>query len=300
MLKKLLIIAVLAVPLSENLFCEEKQATAPEKQKVHGHKKRGRKKSNRPVVVHKRPTKKFEDLSLEEAREAVLYFDEIKDEYKKVQVLERVVLLVNDQDELAQKTRELAQLHEKLGNLDAAVTVYEQYTKLFPGNKDIDEIAYKVVEILNKQATDFEREQAKIENLIKQSLSFLDRFGKENRFSKQVETALLHGRKLLALAILARAYFYLDRHAYSEQSSTLSAAQKRLVKVFDEIVPHMAFTQTVLDRITKNMTPLKAEDFAKKTDEQKIASLTSAYHELITAFGGEKVDVSSSFFKRLF
>lgn len=300
MLKKLLITAILAIPLFENLFCEEQLVNTTEAKKEHGRKKR-RHKSAKPVIIHKRPTKKFEDLSLEEAREAALYFAEINDDYKKATVLERVVLLTSDQDELAEKTRELAQLQEKLGNLDAAVTAYEQYTKLFPGNNDIDEISYKVVEILNKQATDFKREQTKIENLIKQATSFLDRFGEKNKFAKQVESALLNGRKLLGLAILSRAYFYLDRYAYSVQGTTLAAAQKRLIKVADELVPHMAFKKGVLDSIEKSIKPLKdKEDFIKKTDEQKIALLTAAYHDLVTAFGGEKADHTASFFKRLF
>ena len=248
-----------------------------------------------------RPSKKVELMTIEEARQAAEYYKEVDNDRNQAIALERVILLTGDPEELNRLMHALAVLHEKLGNYEDAGTVYEQYTKLFPGNADVNYMTYKMVEILAKQIRDVLHDQSKIKLLAEQADAFLERFGTNDKHAKWISTLRTYGYQLLTRSELARARFYLDRYGYSQKMSALHAAGKRLEEA-EKVVVNLDLSEKDAQRVEVTMDAIRAEDFDKKTADEQIARINKAIALLGPLAGEESQEptTAASFFKRMF
>lgn len=236
--------------------------------------------------ITERPLKKVDLMNIDEARNAALYYKEIGNDHNRALALERVVLLTGDSDELGNLMRELAALHEKMENYEDACTVYEQYTKLFPGNPDISYMTYKMIEVISKQISDVRRDQSKIRQLTEQTQAFLKRFGEDDTHAKSVARLRTRGYQLLAQSELARARFYLDRYNYTLKTSSLRAAGKRLEEA-ERVIVNLDFDAATEKSVEEAMDAIRAEDFDKKTPEDQIAIINRTLPILAKAAGEE-------------
>jgi outer membrane protein assembly factor BamD (BamD/ComL family) len=248
-----------------------------------------------------RPSKKVELMTIDEARQAAAYYKEVGNERNQAIALERVILLTGDPGELSTLMHSLAILHEKLGNYEDAGTVYEQYTKLFPGNADINYMTYKMVEILSKQIRDVLHDQTKIKLLTEQADAFLERFGEKDKHSKWVSTLRTYGYQMLTRSEIARARFYLDRYEYTQKMSALRAAGKRLEEA-EKVLVNLDLGEKNEKAIEAVMDAIRAEDFDKKSADEQLARITKAI-AVLAPIAGEEVNqatTAASFFKRMF
>lgn len=227
-------------------------------------------------------------MTIDEAREAARYFKEIGNERNEAVALERVILLTGDTQELSDLMHKLSVLHEKLGNYEEAGTVYEQYTKLFPGNPDISYMTYKMIDILSKQIVDVYRDQSKIKQLAEQAEAFLTRFGDTNKNAKKVAALKKLGYQLLTQSELARARFYLDKYYYTLKPSALRATGKRLEEA-EKVLVNLDFDEKTAKNIEATMDAIRAEDFDKQQPDQQIEQITRALAVLAPA-AGESVE----------
>lgn len=264
---------------------------------THAYKKESTSEERKP----QRPLKKIEQMNLDEAREAAAYFRDLQNEPKLAMALERVIILTSNTDELAVLMRELALLHENLENHEEAGTVYEQYTKLFPGNPDVNHMTYKMLEILRKQIQDVVHDQSKIKQLAEQSDIFLGRFGAKDPYAKRVDVLRTQSYQLWTKSELARAQFYLDRYAYTSKPSALNAAGKRLEEA-ERILANLTYKETDEQAVEKIMDTIRVSNFESLSDDEKIRRIQEAIAIIAPVIGeeSEKKDTMSSFFKRLF
>lgn len=248
-----------------------------------------------------RPTKKVELLTLDEARQAAEYYKEVGNDRNQALALERAILLTGDPEELSQLMHVLAVLHERLGNYEDAGTVYEQYTKLFPGNPDVNYMTYKMVEILAKQIRDVLHDQSKIKLLAEQADAFLERFGTSDKHAKWVSTLRTYGYQLLTRSELARARFYLDRYGYTQKMSALRAAGKRLEEA-EKVVVNLDLGEKIEQNVESVMDAIRAEDFDKKPADEQVARIQKALAVLGPLAGEEAAQpvTAVSFFKGMF
>lgn len=267
---------------------------------ITNHKEKIEKKIDNNAPQAQRPSKKVELMTIDEAREAARYFKEVAHDKNLALALERVILLTGDTQELSSLMHELAALHEKLGNYEDAGTVYEQYTRLYPGNQDISYMTYKMLDILSKQIVDVRHDQSKIRQLTEQTEIFLSRFGTGDHYYKQVANLRNRGYQLLAQSELIRAQFYLDRYYYTEKLSALRAAGRRLEEA-EKVLANLSFDPQLEKSIETSMDGIRAEDFDKQSPTEQIARITKALEILAPPAGQiEEQKSAATLFKGIF
>lgn len=250
--------------------------------------------------------KKIKEMSFDEAQRVLTYQKQRGKDQLVIALLERLITLSADHETMELFLKELADLRFKLNSFEEAEMLYEQYAMLYPGSKEIDFIEYRVIQSLEKQLPDSRRDQTKRKALLEKADIFLKRFGETNQHAHAIQEIIQKARIILFENEAQHAAFYLQKYAYTERLSTLTAAQKRLLFIHEKLLPTLKeiLKEAQYNQVVAALELIKDPEFNSKKTEQKLNLLQHATDLLILA--AEEVTPEytessiSSTFKRFF
>ncbi|MBN2267466.1 MAG: outer membrane protein assembly factor BamD [Candidatus Babeliaceae bacterium] len=189
--------------------------------------------------VGKAPDRKIEKLDFKGAQDAYYYYKAQNNTSSLRKVLERMIQLSTDQQVIRPLLHELADLAYDAGAFEEAVVLYEQYTLMYPGDKDIDYFFFRLVQASERSMPAVERDQTMAKKTLERADAFLARFGDGNRYSSDVRLAREHALLSLISAELGRAAFFLGRYSYTEKKEALLAARSCIKYLNDKLLPRL-------------------------------------------------------------
>lgn len=212
------ILICLLLTFSNGIFADS-AITKPAKKKLTSQEKRKHKRCSPPQ-------KTYREYNFDE-------FDEVKktllkngDREGAIRVAERMVPLAKKLIDLEKISLDLADLYFEAGQYEKAAQKYTEFTKLYPGNANIEHALYYAIECNFKNILDAEHDQTITKETVELTKQFLDRAkifveftDKVLDIQKQCYNRLIESEQ----SIIA---FYMDRGNYKSVQKRLDNLKK--------------------------------------------------------------------------
>ncbi len=250
--------------------------------------------------------KKVKDMSFEEAARVLAYYKTVDKEPQMASVYERLVGLAADHETMEPLLREFADLKFKLQDFEEAEALYQQYVMLYPGGKDIDYMESRIIDSMQRQLLDGQRDQTKVKALIQRAGIFIERFGEKSKFTPAVVRLLRQGQFSLFESEINRVAFYIQKYLYTERPASLQSARARLLRAVEKQLPELELSiakdkKALMDKAIERV---KDENFAKEPVEKQFEYLQRAVDLLLLAIEESKPKTQdgrlTKAFKRIF
>lgn len=232
-------------------------AARPTKKERRQERKQEARKRKQTEITHSFKEMTFQELTITK--------DKLLKEGNKqaaVKFLERMKTTCDDLAELRAVTLEYADILYDTRDFSTAGTIYQEFTKLYPGSERVEYAHYKAILCSFEQIQDAERDQTKTRETLDLTTTFLDKAALFVVYAPQVIDIANKCRQRLLENEISIANFYLNR------GSTLSA-QKRIEGMrttFATALPssESSILSLEIDLATKVNNPVLAETKRKE------------------------------------
>lgn len=212
------ILICLLLTFSTSIFADDAQSK-PAKKKLTSQEKRKHKRCSPPP-------KTYREYNFDE-------FDEVKKTLIKnedlegaIRIAERMVPLAKKLIDLEKISLDLADLYFQAGQFEKAAQKYTEFTKLYPGNENIEHALYHAIECNFKNILDAEHDQTTTKETVELTKQFLDRATIFVEFTDKVLDIQKQCYNRLIESEQSIISFYMDRGNYKSVQKRLDNLKK--------------------------------------------------------------------------
>lgn len=208
---------------------------------------------------------KIARLNFEDTKRALSYYEEIGNKIQQAKALERMISLGQDHTIIDSLLIKLADIKFDLELFEEAEVLYQRYALLYPGAERIDYVKARNIESSYRQILDPARDQSKTKTTLKFGKQFLQHFGPKNNHYNRIEAIVQQCYYLLLESELNHVQFYIHKFSYTESPKTLAAAHKRLLHLYETVLPSISDAQATqvkkdLEAYFKSFEPAQTDE----------------------------------------
>lgn len=191
-----------------------------------------------------------------------------------IKFAEKMVPMCKDMNELKELTLELADLYFKHGELEKAGKLYVEFTKLYPGNDQVELAYYRAIQCSFSGILDAERDQTKTRDALELTNKFLERGDVFTKYNKEVKALQEKCYEQLVESEKGIISYYADRKQFKAATSRVESMKKDIQPHAPKLEPqllaleyNLAIKQNdmVLAQATYEKLNTKFPDFAAAT-----------------------------------
>jgi len=182
---------------------------------------------------------------------------------------EKMLPLCTDIKELGQLMLEYSDLLFELGFLDRAGLLYEQFTRLYPGNAKAEYANYKAILCAFYKMLDTDRDQTKTKETIALAQLFLNRNTIFKEYAGEVKNILKTCQETLLQSELNIVSFYQKRGSYNAAQVRLASIEKEFNNIIPSLKPRLLTIeyQLALDQHNPELAKEKQTQLAQQFPE---------------------------------
>jgi len=232
------------------------------------------------------------DMNLEQAYQARLYYLWKQSIDPAIHVLERILILEEDQNQRAYHMIEIGDLHMSKEDYAGAQTVYETCIEQYPGSAYFEYLMRQLMLCHYYNMMPPEKDQTETRNVITSADTYLNTFGEFSTYAHEAHQLQRHAYHDFCTAELLVSDFYLNKYTYTQAPSTLRAAYYRLQYMYDHIVPYLDAQQShniggIIARALHNIAINKLENATHEDTYAIYCQLYDTCKELHNALEGK-------------
>lgn len=251
-------------------------------------------KEEKPKVTiePKAPNTKIEFLTLDDAHAAAAYYRVNGDKHLLFKTLERILALTTDNTAVEPLLREMIDVAYEQPVYPKAEVLGEQYLVFYPGSPSLDDIAFKLIQAIEKQIPIASRDQGKTKKAVEHADGYFKRFGKKGKHTNEITEIRTRCIKRLIESELEKAGFYLFKRTYTGSNGTLTSARLRLLRVRNKLLPQL--TTALTDENKKLLDAIAKSEFTKLPVDEQATKLQACVDAcMATILDENKVATSS-------
>lgn len=210
------------------------------------------------TIKKRKLTKHMKDMTLDEALEAKMYYEELGRDDMIMILIPRIIALSQDVNLVAELNLELANLHLAFGEIDEAHKMYSNFVLFYPGNKYIKVARYRQLLTLFWGALDPDRDQSITIMAIDQAKNYLKDFPDDVEYVEKVHDILKACYQKMLEGELGLVRFYLNKFQYEKKATAVEAARLRLEDIKEKIVPILGMYDQRAKVLARDMAPIES------------------------------------------
>ncbi|MBA3954815.1 outer membrane protein assembly factor BamD [Candidatus Dependentiae bacterium] len=206
--------------------------------------------------------------TFEEAAWAKDYYKKSGDKDMFLKCGERMLALGGDPELVRITTLELAQTGLDLGNFETAQKYALEYQTLYPGTPEAKKASYIGIKAYFLSTLSPDRDQAPTQKTIELGEKFLKTYPDDTEYAKSIKDMLDGCYSKILESEINVINTYISRYKYNKREGALTAANKRLAYIKENVLPHTVNQQ---QRVSALETRL-----AQLTPKPKVAPLIAS------------------------
>lgn len=196
--------------------------------------------------------------------------------------LQKMLALATDVHDIADIMLELADLYFETGKLEKAEFLYQEFGRLYPGNKHVEYALYRAILCSFYSILDTDRDQTKTKETIARGQDFLTRSAVFREYSKDVEEIVKKCNEHLFKSELNIARFYGNQGKIAAANTRLAALEKEFDGKIANLKPRLLIAECECAQWNKDVATFErksaelAQKFPDYTSEKttKLAKLS--------------------------
>ena len=194
-----------------------------------------------------KPQKAIKQMTVEEALEAVKYYEFINHQALLVATYQHIIAKSKDPETVATHLIKLADLYFIDNNCEEAKKYYKKATMLYPGHPGIENARYREVMTHFLSSLNASRDQSATQTTINLGKKYLVDFPQAE--PERVRTIIAAAYKKLLQSELLVINFYLNKFKLNGTAQPIQAALQRMAGVADVLLPQLKLYDSAAAKI---------------------------------------------------